>query len=142
MVFVKCVQFDKNVKPTKFSIGQMVLLYAPEKRVATNPKLQHVYFGPFQIQGFPRQGTAHIQDVNSRRTKLVNIRRLKLFVSPATMNHPFVPYPKSTPYGKHYSQKPLLPTRQSPRFHAPNQQGYGDYPHLDMPFDPNSRRTI
>ena len=69
-------RFNEKVKPHTFGNGQLVYLFRPEL-LKINPKLMTPWFGPFVILSMIGDTNALIQDLESRRTKLVNTNRLK-----------------------------------------------------------------
>ena len=69
-------RFNEKVKPHTFGNGQLVYLFRPEL-LKINPKLMTPWFGPFVILSMIGDTNALIQDLGSRRTKLVNTNRLR-----------------------------------------------------------------
>ena len=69
-------RFNEKVKPYTFGNGQLVYLFRPEL-LKINPKLMTPWFGPFVILSMIGDTNALIQDLESRRTKLVNTNRLR-----------------------------------------------------------------
>ena len=71
-------RFNKSVKPHNFREGMMVYLHRPEQ-LKINPKLQSPWFGPFVILTMIGQANALIQEIANRKTKFVNVNRLRAY---------------------------------------------------------------
>ena len=73
-------KFDKKVIPHKFSRGHLVYLHRPE--LVKLKGVQSPWFGPYLIlEIFPNN--ALIQDLGSKRTRFVNLNRLRMYdISP------------------------------------------------------------
>ena len=71
-------RFNKNVKPHEFIEGMLVYLHRPEL-VKVNPKLASPWFGPFVILTMIGKANALIQELSNKKTKFVNVNRLRRF---------------------------------------------------------------
>ena len=71
-------RFNKSVQPHDFIEGMMVYLHRP-KQLKINPKLQSPWFGPFVILTMIGQANALIQEIANRKTKFVNVNRLRAY---------------------------------------------------------------
>ena len=69
-------RFNKTVKPHEFKEGMLVLLHRPDL-VTVNPKISKEWFGPFVILALVHKTNALIQDLANRKTKFVNVNRLR-----------------------------------------------------------------
>ena len=69
-------RFNKTVKPHEFKEGMLVLLHRPDL-ITSNPKIQSEWFGPFVILALVHKTNALIQDLANRKTKFVNVDRLR-----------------------------------------------------------------
>ena len=69
-------RFNKTVKPHEFKEGMLVLLHRPDL-VNVNPKISKEWFGPFVILALVHKTNALIQDLANRKTKFVNVNRLR-----------------------------------------------------------------
>ena len=67
---------SKNGNPYNWVEGQMVWLHSPEL-VKVNPKIVSPYVGPFVILSVVSDHNVLIQHLQSKRTKMVNVRRLR-----------------------------------------------------------------
>jgi hypothetical protein len=71
-------RFNKNVKPHSFQEGMLVYLHRPEL-VKINPKLQSPWFGPFVVLAMIGQNNSLIQELSNKKTKFVNVNRLRAY---------------------------------------------------------------
>ena len=73
-------RFNKNVKPHDFKEGMLVFLHRPDL-VTVNPKLTTEWFGPFVILSMVNEYNALIQELSNKKTKFVNVNRLRKYHS-------------------------------------------------------------
>ena len=73
--------YDRNVKVTKFEVGDFVLLRKPPnlKSQAADYKLQHKYEGPFRVLEVKSDHVYKILNELTGKVQNVNVSRLKLF---------------------------------------------------------------
>jgi len=69
-------KYDEKVISHKFGIGSLVLLHRPEL-CKQNKKISHHWFGPFVILALESDRLALVQDLATKKTKLVSCQRLK-----------------------------------------------------------------
>ena len=73
-------KFNEKVKPHSFKEGQLVYLHRPEM-IKINPKISSPWFGPMVILSMIGKHNALIQELSNRRTKFVNVNRLRAYTS-------------------------------------------------------------
>ena len=72
------LKFDATVQPESFPEGTLVFLHSPELN-KLNPKLKSPYVGPFVVQTVLNSHNCIVQNVKTKKTKLVNVNRLRAF---------------------------------------------------------------
>ena len=81
--------FDSKVVPEAFPEGTLVLLHQPEL-LKINPKIQSPFMGPFLVQSVVSEHNVVIQNLETKKTKLVNINRLRKITKLPTLKSPTV----------------------------------------------------
>ena len=72
-------RYNDSVRPVKYHVNDLVLLWAPNKKTSKNPKLQNAYFGPYQIVEFPSPHNAVLKNLQipTQKKQRVHINRLR-----------------------------------------------------------------
>ena len=69
-------KFNEKIKPHDFRQGMLVFLHRPEN-LKRNPKLQTPWCGPYVILEMIGEHNSLIQDLSNKKTKFVNVNRLR-----------------------------------------------------------------
>ena len=78
-------QYDKKRQAMKFSIGDKIMLYSPNRKVGNTKKLEHFWHGPYTIIDIKSPLVYEIQ-LSPTRTDVVHVDRMKKFYERTPIN--------------------------------------------------------